>query len=272
MASTIAATPAAHAERPGPWANGVSAPAVSIGVGRRIRSPRLVPMALARGHRSRRWGRQLVKRGLDVVLAVLALIVTLPVILVAALMIKWHDGGHVLFRHERVGKNGRRFVLYKLRTMVPHAERQLSSLRDRSERGGPLFKLADDPRVTRVGRFLRAASIDELPQLINVLKGDMSLVGPRPALPEEFAQFDEALRGRARVLPGITGLWQVEARDDPSFETYRRCDLFYLEHWSLLLDVVILVTTVRHVGCRSVRALRRHPVLSAEPAEALVLD
>jgi lipopolysaccharide/colanic/teichoic acid biosynthesis glycosyltransferase len=125
-----------------------------------------------------------------------------------------------------------------------------------NERNGPLFKLSYDPRVTRVGRLLRAASIDELPQLFNVLRGDMSLVGPRPALPDEAAQFDPELGERTSVPPGITGLWQVEARDNPSFEAYRRLDLFYIDNWSVAMDLSILTATVGVVIKRAVRTLR----------------
>ena len=205
---------------------------------------------------------------MDVVLATVMLLLALPVLLAAAMAIKVHDRGPVLFRQQRVGKDGKRFRLYKLRTMVPGAEQLLVPLRPENRRDGPLFKLVHDPRVTRVGHFLRAASIDELPQLVNVLKGDMSLVGPRPALPEEVVQFDDELLERLRVLPGVTGLWQVEARDDPSFERYRRYDLHYLEHWSLTLDATILVATVGVVARRSARALRRP---SRGPTDTLVL-
>jgi lipopolysaccharide/colanic/teichoic acid biosynthesis glycosyltransferase len=115
--------------------------------------------------------------------------------------------------------------------------------------------MAKDPRVTRIGRFLRASSLDELPQLLNVLRGDMSLVGPRPALPAEVEKFDDELRDRTRVKPGITGLWQVEARDNPSFAAYRRLDLYYVENWSVSLDIVILLATIEHVITRFVTAI-----------------
>lgn len=203
----------------------------------------------------RRWQR-FAKRLMDSSLALLLLVVALPILLSAGLAIKLQDGGSVLFRQERVGRNGRRFTLYKLRTMVPDAESQLERLLLHNERqGGPLFKLADDPRVTRVGRFLRATSIDELPQLFNVLRGTMSLVGPRPALPAEVAQFDKELLQRLHVLPGVTGLWQVVARDDTAFESYRRLDLAYLGGWSLRLDAVIVMATAAHVLNRLVASV-----------------
>ena len=144
-----------------------------------------------------------------------------------------------------------------MRTMMLDAEEQLTELIDLNERQGPLFKMTDDPRVTRVGRIIRELNIDELPQLWNVLRGDMSLVGPRPALPAEFALFDSRLRARANVLPGITGLWQVEARDNPSFEAYARLDLFYVENWSPMLDLTILVSTIESELGRVARRLVR---------------
>jgi exopolysaccharide biosynthesis polyprenyl glycosylphosphotransferase len=200
--------------------------------------------------------RQLViKRGLDLVASGLALIVAAPVMLVIAALIKLNDRGPVLFKQTRVGTDGNLFKVYKFRTMVVDAEARLAELVASNERSGPLFKMDRDPRVTRVGRFLRASSLDELPQILNVLKGDMSLVGPRPALPSEVAAFDEELRDRTKVKPGITGLWQIEARDNPSFSAYRRLDLYYVENWSVSLDIVILFATIEHVITRFVTAL-----------------
>jgi lipopolysaccharide/colanic/teichoic acid biosynthesis glycosyltransferase len=161
----------------------------------------------------------------------------------------------VLFRQTRIGRDGKHFNVLKLRTMALDAEEHLTELIDLNERDGPLFKMTDDPRVTRVGRVIRDLNIDELPQLWNVLRGDMSLVGPRPALPSEFAAFDSRLRARANVLPGITGLWQVEARDNPSFEAYARLDLFYVENWSPMLDLTILISTLESELGRIARRL-----------------
>jgi exopolysaccharide biosynthesis polyprenyl glycosylphosphotransferase len=189
-----------------------------------------------------------VKRAMDVSLASMILVVTAPVIALGALMTKIEDRGPALFRQERVGLDGRTFKLLKLRTMVPDAAAQFALVAARNEReDGPLFKLTNDPRVTRVGRILRATSIDELPQLVNVIRGEMSLVGPRPALPEEVAQFDPEHLARLDLRPGVTGLWQVEARHNPSFHIYRRLDLFYAENWSLRMDVAILAQTVSSV-------------------------
>ncbi len=192
-------------------------------------------------------GRRRMKRIVDVLIASLLLIVTAPVTAVAALLVKLHDGGPVLFRQVRIGLGGEPFELHKFRTMTVDAESQLADLAQHNERSGPLFKIDIDPRVTPVGRILRATSIDELPQLIDVLAGRLSLVGPRPALPNEVAAFDEALLDRHRVLPGVTGLWQVEARHNPSFDAYRHLDLFYVENWTLGLDLAILAATCKTV-------------------------
>ena len=197
-----------------------------------------------------RW-QLMTKRVMDVTLASLVLVVASPVLAAAAIAVKLGDGGAVLFRQTRVGRDGREFQLFKLRTMVPDAESRLIDLTFANERqDGPLFKLTQDPRRTRVGRILERTSLDELPQLFNVLRGDMSLVGPRPALPHEVEQFDEELRSRHRVLPGITGLWQVEGRENPAFDVYRRLDLFYVDNWSVGFDLAILLATLQSVLLR----------------------
>jgi exopolysaccharide biosynthesis polyprenyl glycosylphosphotransferase len=198
------------------------------------------------------------KRAMDLGLASVALAASVPILALAALAIKLQSRGPVLFKQIRVGRRGRQFVVYKLRTMRVGAESELPGLRGLNARQGPLLKIPHDPRVSRLGRILRATSIDELPQLWNVLNGTMSLVGPRPALPDEVANFDDALRAREDVRPGITGLWQVEGRDNPSFSAYRRFDLFYIENWSIGLDGVILFNTIEAVLARVLRtALRR---------------
>jgi exopolysaccharide biosynthesis polyprenyl glycosylphosphotransferase len=210
------------------------------------------------------------KRVLDLAIGGLTLVLMAPVLLVCALAVKLGDGGPVLFRQTRVGRDGRTFELLKLRTMVPDAEERLVDLTFANEReDGPLFKLTRDPRRTKVGRVLERTSLDELPQVINVLRGDMSLVGPRPALPHEVAQFDEELRGRQRVSPGITGLWQVEGRDNPAFDVYRRLDLFYVENWSVGFDLSILMATLQSVLLRLVfRSPKSEPVVASEVAPA----
>ncbi|MGD9996635.1 MAG: sugar transferase [Ilumatobacteraceae bacterium] len=206
-----------------------------------------------------------VKRWLDIALALFTLLFALPVMALIALAIKLTDRGPVLFRQKRVGKGGELFNMLKFRSMVVDAEARLAELTPDNERVGPLFKLERDPRVTRIGRIIRATSLDELPQLFNVLRGEMSIVGPRPALPDEVAQFDNRLLDRLQMPPGITGLWQVEARDNPHFGAYRRLDLFYVDNWSLNLDLVILVATIEQVLSKAVRSLigRRRPAPAA---------
>jgi exopolysaccharide biosynthesis polyprenyl glycosylphosphotransferase len=196
------------------------------------------------------------KRAIDIMVTSVGLVLTAPVFALAALAIKLNDGGSVFYRQLRVGRHGRLFEVLKFRTMVPDASEKLAGLVESNERNGPLFKLSNDPRVTRVGKVLRATSLDELPQLINVLRGQMSLVGPRPALPTEVAQFDDELMERTSMPAGITGLWQVEARDNPSFDAYRRLDLFYVDNWSVMMDLAILVSTAGVVLGRAARGLR----------------
>jgi exopolysaccharide biosynthesis polyprenyl glycosylphosphotransferase len=190
------------------------------------------------------------KRVIDLGLSLFGLVVASPLILLIWLLIKIEDRGPLFFKQVRIGRHGRPFTVYKFRTMVVDAEDRLKELQTANERRGPLFKMTRDPRITRIGKFLRDSSLDELPQLINVARGEMSLVGPRPALPTEVAQFDPELRDRLKVKPGLTGLWQVEARDNPSFDAYRRLDLYYVENWSVSLDLIILLATVEHVAAR----------------------
>jgi exopolysaccharide biosynthesis polyprenyl glycosylphosphotransferase len=216
----------------------------------------------------------LVKRWIDITLASLTLLLAAVPMIVIAIGIKLTDGGPVLFRQKRVGLNGELFHMLKFRSMVVDAEARLAELKVHSgnERHGPLFKLERDPRVTRIGQFIRAMSLDELPQLLNVLRGDMSIVGPRPALPSEVAQFDDRLLDRLQMPPGITGLWQVEARDNPHFGAYRRLDLFYVDNWSLNLDLVILVATIEQVLSKAVRTLLRRSSPSESMAAVTTLE
>ncbi len=190
------------------------------------------------------WQRR-TKRITDTFVSSLLVLALSPILLLAAIAIKLGDRGPVIFRQQRIGIGGKPFTVFKFRTMVPGAETMITEIRGANERQGPLFKLTSDPRRTRVGRILELASIDELPQLFNVIRGDMSLVGPRPALASEVAEFDDELLDRLNVRPGITGLWQIEARDNASFDAYRRLDLFYVENWSLTLDLAIIFGTVR---------------------------
>jgi len=209
-----------------------------------------------------------IKRTIDLVGSALALLLFSPLILVLALAVKLNDRGPVFFKQVRVGRNGKLFRCVKFRTMVVDAEAKLAELQKTNERSGPLFKMERDPRVTRVGKLLRDTSLDELPQLFNVFAGDMSLVGPRPALPDEVARFDEGLLARTRVRPGITGLWQVEARDNPSFSAYRRLDLFYVDNWSVILDIVIMLATVEQVIARAVTMVFKRGQEALPVAEA----
>jgi exopolysaccharide biosynthesis polyprenyl glycosylphosphotransferase len=225
---------------------------------RRMRmSPVLgVPVFYVEPRHSSSW-QEIVKRLMDVTLTVMVLPLVAPVLVVSALLIKLEDGGPAIYRHRVVGRFGAPVTVLKLRTMVPNASKMLGHVEALNERtGGPLFKASYDPRVTKIGRFLRASSIDELPQLWNVLTGTMSLVGPRFALAHEAEQFDEELRRRQQMRPGMTGLWQSEARDNPSFSAYRRLDLFYIENWSLFLDAAILVNTLHSVIVRALQAVR----------------
>jgi lipopolysaccharide/colanic/teichoic acid biosynthesis glycosyltransferase len=164
--------------------------------------------------------------------------------LVAAVLIAVRDGGPIVYGQTRVGLHGRPFTIYKFRTMVPDADARLDEVQHLNERSGALFKAAADPRVTATGRWLRRTSIDELPQLWNVLVGDMSLVGPRPPLPAEVAEYDVWHRRRLSMKPGMTGLWQVEARNDPEFERLVEHDLSYIDGWTIWLDFKILARTL----------------------------
>ena len=188
--------------------------------------------------------RRLAKRTFDVVLSGTGLLIVSPFLAIAALAVKLTSPGPVLFRQTRVGQHARPFEVLKLRTMVVDAEDRLEDLSRLNEADGPMFKMSDDPRITRVGAILRKTSIDELPQLWNVVKGEMSLVGPRPALPSEMAEWDSELYNRLRVKPGITGMWQVNGRSESSFADYQRLDLYYVDNWSILVDAGILAKTL----------------------------
>jgi len=188
-------------------------------------------------------GRRLAKSAFDRAGAGLALVFLWPVLACVAVAIRLDSKGPALFRQVRVGRDGREFTVLKFRTMVPDAERRKAALVQYNDHDGVLFKIRNDPRITRTGAWLRRYSLDELPQLINVLRGDMSLVGPRPPLPEEVAQYGDDVRRRLVVRPGMTGLWQVSGRSDLSWEESVRLDLRYVENWSLTLDLQILWKT-----------------------------
>jgi exopolysaccharide biosynthesis polyprenyl glycosylphosphotransferase len=193
-----------------------------------------------------------IKRGMDVVLSLLALV---PIALIApfvAIAIKLDSRGPVLFHQLRVGRDGRQFWMLKFRTMVADAEMRRGELLAEDEGAGPLFKVKSDPRVTRVGAVLRRFSIDELPQFFNVLRGDMSIVGPRPPLPAEVTSYDGTVYRRLYIKPGITGLWQISGRSDLSWDDSVRLDLRYVENWSIATDLMIMWRTahvmVHHKG------------------------
>ena len=189
-------------------------------------------------------GAYLLKRGLDTTGAAAAMLLGWPFMLLLIAAIKLDSGGPAFYQAERIGRKGRTFTCYKFRTMCVNADKLKEDLQHRNERDGILFKIANDPRVTRVGRFLRKYSLDELPQFYNVMRGDMSLVGPRPPMASEVEQYDLSHLRRLDVLPGMTGLWQVEARQDPSFDSYISLDTAYVENWSFWLDLKILARTV----------------------------
>ena len=188
--------------------------------------------------------RAIAKRAFDVSLACTILVLSAPILLAAMAAVRLTSEGPVFFKQVRVGRHGETFRLIKLRTMVIDAEARRTELAHLNEADGALFKIKDDPRITKVGGWLRKLSIDELPQLWNVLEGSMSMVGPRPALPDEVAEWDDEVVERLRVLPGLTGMWQVSGRSDTSFETYKRLDLYYVDNWSLAHDLRICAKTV----------------------------
>jgi len=223
----------------------------SLGVGLRCVSPRAEHLA-SRGRihdiggvsigGQRRTTRG--KRALDVILGTLFFLGTAPIGLLIALAIRIDSPGPILFRQRRVTRNGREFDMLKFRTMVQDAEVLRSALTDSNEAEGPIFKMRRDPRITRVGRWLRRSSLDELPQVLNVLRGDMSLVGPRPPLPKEVARYESWQKRRLEGVQGITGLWQVSGRSDLDFEEMVLLDLYYLENQSALFDLELLLATI----------------------------
>jgi exopolysaccharide biosynthesis polyprenyl glycosylphosphotransferase len=190
------------------------------------------------------WNR-VVKRAIDVAVSALALLVASPLMVLIALIIKLESPrGPVIFRHTRIGKDGAPFTMFKFRSMRPSAADERPLLEAQNEAIGPLFKIRQDPRLTRVGRFIRRYSVDELPQLVNVLRGDMSLVGPRPPIPSEVEEYEDWHKKRLAVSPGMTGLWQVSGRSELDFDEMVMYDIYYIEHWSLSLDFRIFLRTI----------------------------
>lgn len=189
------------------------------------------------------------KRFFDILISFVTLsVLIVPMLILALIIVIDSPGASPIYSQERVGKNGKRFKFYKFRSMVPNADKMLESLLDKNEMDGPAFKIKDDPRITRVGKFIRSSSIDELPQFWNVLKGDMSIVGPRPPLPREVEEYTEYQMQRLLVTPGITGYWQIQPkRNDLSFERWLELDLQYIEERSLKTDFVVVFKTIKAV-------------------------
>nr|WP_183279695.1 sugar transferase [Clostridium fungisolvens] len=185
-----------------------------------------------------------VKRLLDLLGAFFGLIVASPVFLITSILIKLDSKGQVIFSQERVGLNGKTFKMYKFRSMVTNAEELKEKLHKQNEMSGPMFKIKEDPRVTKLGKFIRRTSIDELPQLINVLKGDMSLVGPRPSLPREVTMFEPWMLERLNVKPGLTCYWQVSGRNDIDFEDWMKLDVKYVRERNTFLDIKLIFKTI----------------------------
>ena len=187
---------------------------------------------------------EICKRTIDIIGAGLGLILLSPIIAVVACAVKFTSKGPVFFSQKRVGKNGELFEMYKFRSMVVNAEELKENLEEQNEMSGPMFKIKDDPRITKVGKFIRKTSIDELPQLWNILKGDMSLVGPRPSLPKEVEQFDNWMFKRLSVRPGLTCYWQVSGRNNIDFEDWMKLDIKYVEERNFWIDIKLIFKTV----------------------------
>ena len=190
-------------------------------------------------------GYEFVKRIMDIAISLLALIFLFPLMVIIMILIKLDSKGPVLFSQKRVGKNGKTFKMYKFRSMVINAEDLLKELKSKNEMSGPMFKIKHDPRVTKIGKFIRKTSLDELPQLINVLKGDMSLVGPRPNLPNEVKQFDKWMLDKLVVRPGLTCFWQIMGRNTIGFVEWMKLDIEYIEKRSLKLDIFLIIKTIK---------------------------
>ena len=187
----------------------------------------------------------IIKTIIDIIGALCGIILLSPVMLVVAILIKIDSKGPVFFAQQRVGQDGREFMMYKFRSMCLDAEFFLDKLKDRNEMSGPMFKIKEDPRVTRVGKFIRKTSIDELPQLFNILKGEMSLVGPRPSLPKEVAGFTPFQKQRLVAKPGLTCYWQIRGRSDVNFEEWMQMDVKYIEERNTWIDLSLIFKTVR---------------------------
>lgn len=184
---------------------------------------------------------EFVKRSVDIICSLIGLIVLMPILVVVSILIKIESKGHIVFSQDRVGKEGKIFRMYKFRSMISNAEELKEKLDN--ERTGPMFKMRNDPRITRVGKFIRKTSIDELPQLVNILKGQMSIVGPRPSLPEEAKEFEDWMMKRLSIKPGLTCYWQVDGRNDIGFIEWMKLDIKYVEERSILIDAKLILKT-----------------------------
>lgn len=184
-----------------------------------------------------------IKRIIDIMGSLMGLILLSPLLLIVGILIKAESKGPIIFSQDRIGKNGKTFRMYKLRSMVANAEELKGTLMKENEMSGPMFKIKDDPRVTKIGRFIRKTSIDELPQLFNVLKGDMSLVGPRPSLPNEVLEFEPWMNKRLMVKPGLTCYWQVMGRNNIDFQQWMLLDIKYVETRSIIVDIKLIIKT-----------------------------
>lgn len=193
---------------------------------------------------SSRIGYRFIKRTIDIIFSILGLVLLSPLLIIIAIIIKIDSKGPIFFAQERVGYKGNHFKMYKFRSMVVNAEELKEKLQEKNEMSGPMFKMKDDPRVTKIGKFIRKTSIDELPQLINVLLGQMSLVGPRPSLPKEVEKFETWMLERLNVKPGLTCYWQVSGRNDIDFEDWMKLDIKYVNERNLWIDIKLIFKTV----------------------------
>jgi lipopolysaccharide/colanic/teichoic acid biosynthesis glycosyltransferase len=186
---------------------------------------------------------EFLKRSIDILCSLIGLLVLMPILVIVAILIRIESKGSIIFSQDRVGKNGMVFKMYKFRSMVINAEELKEKLANENERTGPMFKIKDDPRITQIGRFIRKTSIDELPQLVNILKGQMTIVGPRPSLPDEVKEFKGWMLKRLNVKPGLTCYWQVSGRNDIEFNEWMELDIKYVKERNILIDVKLIIKT-----------------------------
>ena len=204
---------------------------------------KVIQVAVARIYK-KKLGYFIIKRIIDIIGAFSGIVLISPVMIIVAIWVKLDSKGPVFFAQDRVGRNGKKFIMYKFRSMCSDAECLLGKLKNENEMSGPMFKMKDDPRITNSGKFIRKTSIDELPQLFNILKGDMSLVGPRPSLPKEVVQFTPFQKRRLVAKPGLTCYWQVNGRSDVSFEEWMEMDVEYIKDRNTWLDIILIFKTV----------------------------